>query len=112
MYRLDAVCIIYIIIMRYSVKYQLSVRKFNGLVSPEQNIASTQIFHQKIHLRRLIPHTKLYAHTLFIRMQREGRSSMSSFQLSDRYFIIGFPLLAIFQLLDASNTTAHHPSVV
>ena len=28
------------------------------------------------------------------------------------YFIIGFPLLAILQLSEASNTTAHHPSIV
>ena len=83
MYHLDAVCIIYII-MRYSVKYQLSVHEFNRLISPEQNTASTQTFHQKIRLRCLILHTKLYEHTLFIHVQREGRSSMSSFQLLDR----------------------------
>ena len=72
------------VIMRYSVKYQLSVREFNRLISPEQNTASTQTFHQKICLRCLIPHTKLYEHIVFICVQREGRSSMSSFQLSDR----------------------------
>ena len=92
MYHLGAVCIIYIIIMRYSVKYQLSVREFNRLISPEQNTASTQTYHQKIRLRRLIPHTKLYVHTLFIRVQREGRSSMSSFQLSDRVLYYRIPI--------------------
>ena len=92
MYHLDAVCSIYIIIMRYSVKYQLLVCKFNRLISPEQNAASTQTFHQKIRLRYLIPHTKLYAHTLFIRVQREGRSSKSSFQLSDRVLYYRMPI--------------------
>ena len=92
MYHLDAVCIIYIIIMRYSVKYQLSVREFNRLISPEQNTASTQTFHQKFCLRCLIPHTKLYEHILFICVQREGRSSMSSFQLSDRVLYYRIPI--------------------
>ena len=92
MYHLDAVCIIYIIIMRYSIKYQLSVREFNRLISPEQSTASTQTFHQKICLRCLIPHTKLYEHILFICLQREGKSSMSSFQLSDRVLYYRIPI--------------------
>ena len=92
MYHLDAVCIICIIIMRYSIKYQLSICKFNRLISPEQNTASTQTFHQKIRLRRLIPHTKLYKHTLFICVQRVDRSSMSSFKLSDRVLYYRIPI--------------------
>ena len=76
----------------YSVKYQLSLRKFYRLISPEQKTASTQTFCQKIRLRRLIPHTKLYAHTLFRHVQREGRSSMSSFQLSDRVLYYRIPI--------------------
>ena len=75
-----------------SVKYQLSVCEFNRLISPEQNTALTQTFYQKIHLRRLIPHTKLYVHTSFRHAQREGRSSMSSFQLLDRVLYYQIPI--------------------
>ena len=42
----------------HSVKYQLSAREFNRLISPEQNTASTQTLYQTIRLRRLIPYTK------------------------------------------------------
>ena len=53
------------------------------LISPEQSNALTQTLYLKIRLRRLIQHTKLYAHTLFRCTHREGKSLMSSFQLSD-----------------------------
>ena len=63
----------------HSVKYQLSVREVNRLISPKQNTASTQTLYQMIRFRRLIPYTKLYAHTLLRRTLGEGRSSLSSF---------------------------------
>ena len=75
-----------------SIKYQLSLCEINRLVSPEQNTVSTQTFNQKICLRRLIPHIKLYVHTLFRRAQREGRSSMSSFQLLDTVLYYRIPI--------------------
>ena len=58
----------------HSVKYQLLVHEFNRLISPEQNTALTQTLYQTIRLRRLIPYTKLYAHTLFRCALGEGRS--------------------------------------
>jgi len=88
-----------IIIIIYSVKYRLSWREFNGLISPKQNTASTQTFYQKIHLRRLIQHTKLYAHALFRCAKREGRSSMSSFQLSDRVLYYRIPITSYTSII-------------
>ena len=79
----------------FSVKYQLSVHEFNRLISLEQSTASTQTLYQKIYLRRLIPHTILYAHTLFRLAQREDRNSILSFQLTERILYYQFPLLTI-----------------
>ena len=80
----------------HSVKYQLLVCEFSRLISPEQNTASTQTLYQMIHLRRLIPYTKLYAQTLFRRTLDRVEVHCQVFNYRIGNFIIGFHLLAIF----------------
>ena len=62
------------------------------LISSEQSNASTQTLYQKIRLKRLIQHIKLYAHNLLRCVQREDRSSMLSFQLSDGVLYYRIPI--------------------
>jgi len=93
--------------------YQSSISEFNRLISSEQSNASTQTLYQKICLMCLIQHTKLCMHTLFRHAQRERiEVQCQVFNHQIKYFVIGFPLLALLQLLEASNTTACNPSVV
>ena len=70
-----------LIVMSCSVKYQLSICKFKILITSECNNASTKTLYRKIRLRRLIKHTKLYAHTCYKHAWRNGRSLTSSFKL-------------------------------
>ena len=68
--------------MTCSVKYHLSIGKLKMLITSACNNASTKTLYRKICLRRLIHHTKLYAHCCNEYAWREDRSLTSDIQLS------------------------------
>ena len=81
------------------------------LITCDLNNASAKTLHQKVCLRCVIYHAKLYAHTCNKHAWREVRSLTFLFKspIWVTYFIIEIPLLSVLHLLE---TIADYPSLV